>query len=102
MFSLMHPRLNSLIFQMITNMMDYGSSKFTAGIAKSLSNEKNIDKAYLTKVIDGCKGDSKKEPTKLGLNINIAKKKKDTKKPAEKQPAKPKDQVANELDKLDL
>jgi hypothetical protein len=101
MLSLMQPRMNALVFQMITNMLEYGSSKFTPGIAKSLSNDKNLDKAYLQKVIEGCKGETKKEPAKMGLKINIAKKK-EPKKPVEKTVAKPKDQVSNDLEKLNI
>lgn len=37
MLSLMQPRMSALIFQMITNILEYGASKFTPGVVKSLS-----------------------------------------------------------------
>ena len=58
---------------MFTNILEYGASQFTPGVIKSLSNQKNIDQAYLNKVIAGSKGETKKEAPKLGINLKAKK-----------------------------
>jgi hypothetical protein len=101
----MQPRMNALIFQMITNMLEYGSSKYTTGIAKSLSNDKNIDKSYLAKVIEGCKSGPKEPVKKAGVNIQFGKGKKgagDKTKPKPSVPTKDKNQIQDQLSKLEI
>jgi len=74
MLTLMQPRMNALIFQMFTNILEYGSNQFTPGVIKSLSNQKNIDQTYLAKVVSASKGESvKKEVPKLGINLKMKK-----------------------------
>lgn len=61
MISLMQPRMSALIFQMLTNVMEYGASQFTPGVVQSLSQESKIDQVYLKKVIAASKGELTKE-----------------------------------------
>ena len=64
--------MSALIFQMITSMLEYSQSINAPGVAKSLADPTNIDKAYLQKVIDASKGDIKKdEPKKIGIAVKI-------------------------------
>lgn len=73
MLSLMQFRLSASIFQMFTSVLEYGARKATPGIAKSLSQEKNIDWEYLNKVIDRSKEEKKDINEKIALKINFKK-----------------------------
>lgn len=99
MISLMQPRLSQLIFQMFTNILEYGASQFTPGVVKSLSTKQNIDWNYLKKVTEASKGEEKQEKKKIGVNINF-KKKPAKGKPGEKAASKEKEEVKGEIKDL--
>lgn len=101
MISLMQPRLGQLTLQMFTNIMEYGASQFTPGVVKSLSTQKNIDWNYLKKVTEASTGNEKKEPKKIGVNINFKKKPAKGSK-GDKAQTKEKEEVKENIENLDV
>lgn len=71
MLSLMQPRLSAMVFQMFTNVLEYGASQFTPGLVKSISDQQNIDWNYLNKVIEGSK--EQRQQKKYAVNIKFKK-----------------------------
>jgi len=60
MFTLMQPKMESLIMRMFSDILAFGTNRAIPGLAKSISRENSIDFDYMKKIIES--SNNAKEP----------------------------------------
>lgn len=73
MFTLMQPKMESLIMRMFSDILAFGTNRAIPGLAKSISREQSIDFDYMKKIVESSKNarepPKQKAPTKIQVNL---------------------------------
>ena len=73
MFTLMQPKMESLIMRMFSDILAFGTNRAIPGLAKSISRENSIDFDYMKKIIESSNNAKEpaqqKAPTKIQVNL---------------------------------